>query len=123
MTPEEFNVIVDRRLAICRSVLCDKGREYSRGEDRLHNFKTAGQRRGITPERALDGMMLKHDVSIGDMISDAEKDPPVSPQRETMGEKITDAINYLLLLEGLLTERIDNQRKWVHVDPVEPQKD
>ena len=108
MTPEEFDKIVDLRLETCRSVLCDKGREYSRNGDRLHYFKEAGKRRGVTPERALDGMSLKHEISIGDIISDAENDPPVLPRRGVLGEKITDAINYLLLLEGILTEKIDN---------------
>lgn len=47
-----------------------KNDEYSRCEDKLHNFKRAGIRRDVPPEEALAGMLEKHLVSIEDMIQD-----------------------------------------------------
>lgn len=120
MTPERFKQIVDARLAHCREVLTAKGEEYSRDGDRLHNFKSAGRKRGCTPEKSLLGMDDKHTVSIDDIVEDLEmgKLPTVS----TLNEKISDAINYLLLLEGLIVERMDTASLPCPVAPPIPRR-
>ena len=105
MTPERFEQIVDARLAHCQKVLTAKGEEYSRDGDRLHNFKKAGRKLGETPEAALLGMNVKHTVSIDDIVTDLEAGE--LPTTKALDEKISDAINYLLLLEGLIVERLD----------------
>ena len=53
--------------------------------------------------KALGGMMVKHTVSVYDLIHDHESgaDIPV----ELWAEKITDSINYLFLLWALLNEQ------------------
>lgn len=104
MNHEEFNEIAKNRLDTCTEILIPKGLEYSRNGDRLHNFKTAGRIAGTTPERALLGMYLKHLVSIMDIIVDVEAGN--IPTKEILSEKITDSINYHLLLEALILERI-----------------
>lgn len=104
MNHKEFEKIVDNRLAQCRETLCAKGGEYSRDGDRLHNFKTAARIACVTPERSLFGMYLKHLVSVMDMIADIDNGE--LPTRGMMAEKIGDSINYHLLFEGLLEERI-----------------
>ena len=101
MSPEDFTEVVRRRLIRCEFVLVPKGHEYSRGGDRLHNFKKAAEIEKTTPEKALLGMAMKHIVSIMDMVEDL----PTLPAEETQAEKFTDAINYLLLLEALIEER------------------
>ena len=101
MTPEDFTESVRRRLIHCEFVLVPKGQEYSRGGDRLHNFKKAAAIEKCTPEKALLGMAMKHIVSIMDMVDDL----PDLPGQNTQDEKFTDAINYLLLLEALIEER------------------
>ena len=98
MDAKEFDEIVERMLARTRSVLVSKAGEYAT-DDRLHNFKVSGATQGITPMQALAGMMAKHTVSIYDMI---RKGKPYS--RGLWEEKLTDHINYLILLRGLIEE-------------------
>ena len=52
-----------------------------------------------TPEKALYGFLLKHLVSLNDMIVSGEK-----YSKELWLEKITDIENYLILLLGLLED-------------------
>jgi hypothetical protein len=99
----EFNEIAEARIEHCRNTLIIKGEEYSRDGDRLHNFKTAAAIDGETPEMALWGMLKKHVVSVRDMVADTERG--IVPSKKMVDEKITDWINYGLLLEGLIMER------------------
>lgn len=98
MLAEEFEKILNLRLALCRDTLIRKAAEYAT-EDRLHNFKIAGQVQDVTPVQALAGMMAKHTVSIYDMCASGKTYPP-----EMWSEKIGDSINYLLLLDALVRE-------------------
>ena len=52
-----------------------------------------------TPEQALYGFMLKHLVSLSDMVQSGKAYPEA-----LFEEKITDIENYLLLLLGLLKD-------------------
>lgn len=110
MNNETFEGILQFRLEQIKKTLSQKGAEYSRG-DRLSNFKGVAAARKITPEAALVGMWMKHIYSIWDMVDDIpaparEGSYPVS--RHQWSEKIGDAINYLILLEALVEERIDH---------------
>lgn len=99
MTPERFNEILDIRLHATRDVLGFKAGEYASTSDRLHNFKAAAAMLRGTPEQALLGMLVKHMVSICDMVLDGQ------PRAIALwNEKIGDAINYLILLEALVKE-------------------
>ena len=101
MTDKEFQKILESRLEKIKLVLARKASEYSRG-DRLHNFKRASEALRITPERACIGFLMKHIVSILDMVDDLERD--IHNPLVAWDEKIGDAINYLCLLEGIVTE-------------------
>ena len=102
MNAEEFDKIVGARMDWCMKTLCAKGDEYARGGDRLWNFKVAGRKLNCHPAEALAGMMVKHTVSVDDIIDGLAKG--VVPPKELVAEKIGDSINYLLLLEGLIEE-------------------
>ena len=52
------------------------------------------------------GFMLKHIVSINDIIEQSKEGK--LPSREVIDEKIGDVINYFILLEACLVERIQN---------------
>lgn len=104
MENDRFVELLTRRMKLTRETLATKGREYGRG-DRLQNFKRAGRLGDVIPEVALQGMLLKHLVSIFDMIDDIDQGT-VHPQ-SMWDEKLGDAINYLILLEALVVERID----------------
>lgn len=101
MNAEDFKKVVDDQLAHCRMVLLDKGDEYAPGVDRLSNFKMSAILQEITPIQALGGLMAKHVVALYDFIIHDEV------MYSRWEEKITDTINYLLLLEALIRERKD----------------
>ena len=99
MTPERFNDLLENRLSLTRDVLGSKAGEYASTSDRLHNFKAAAAMLRGTPEQALLGMLVKHMVSIYDMVLDGQ------PRAIALwDEKIGDAINYMILLEALVKE-------------------
>jgi hypothetical protein len=102
----QFPEIFDARVAACKAVLNNKAVEYAQGANRYHNFDKAAQCLNCTPEKALEGMMIKHFVSLQDIINSAENIHHLSP--EMVNEKITDTINYIILLEGLLCRRLDS---------------
>ena len=98
-----FDQVVENRIKQIRSILCKKAKEYASKTDRFHNFRVAARKMNTTPEIALQGMMAKHEVAVLDMIND-----PSKATEEMIDEKIGDNINYLILLEGLLKERINH---------------
>ena len=97
MKTEEFNKIMNWHIEHCKATLNNKATEYATG-DRLHNFKIAAEIQNTTAVQALAGMMAKHTVSIYDMCRDGCND------LDMWSEKITDHINYLLLLAALVRE-------------------
>ena len=100
MNSDWFETLCDDRIEKCLTVLELKSNEYSKDYDRLHNFKVA-KNLGVykTNEQALWGMFIKHLVCL----KDACDNPEIATEK-FIDEKITDSINYLLLLEGLLVE-------------------
>lgn len=108
MSNEEFNTIVDEQLGHCYELLCKKGLEYdSDTNDRLHSFKVAAKLQNEAPVEALAGMMAKHTVSIYDLIHARSSDLTI------WTEKITDHINYLLLLKAMLMDEYGGQNETV----------
>jgi hypothetical protein len=69
MTTPDFNKIVEDQLDRISNVLVKKAAEYNLDADRLSVFKHAAALSEETPEQALYGFMLKHIISITDMIN------------------------------------------------------
>ena len=107
MNDDEFSAVLDRRIKLIKHVLDYKSADYSREKDKLHNFKRAAKILGVTPEKALLGMYIKHLTSVLDIVDDIEQGK--LPTEDILEEKIGDSINYHILLEALINERI-NQR-------------
>ena len=104
MTEKKFQELLDYVIENhIKGKMCSKSAEYSRGDDKLHNFYRAAEIDRISPEEALRGMDLKHRTSISDMLDDLAFG--IDCPKEVWLEKITDDINYKLLLLGLLYER------------------
>ena len=99
MNTEKFNTILEDRLLSIRTVLGNKAKEYA-SCDRLYNFKRASEILRTTPEKALLGMLMKHLVSVIDLVEGS-----LEATEYMVDEKIGDAINYLVLLEAILKER------------------
>lgn len=100
MTAEEFDAILNRRLAKTKAVLAAKAGEYATAKDRLHNFKGCAAEFGGTPAENLWGFLKKHLMSVKDLAVGG-----LSPTEALVNEKIGDAVNYLILLEALLLEQ------------------
>lgn len=109
MTKNEFNSIIDSRVETIQEILRSKGKEYqsSTKDDVLHNFKEAAKIMGVTKEEALDGMMMKHYVSYRDMLNSVKEGKVHTA--EYVEEKIGDLINYFVLMEACMKERIDEK--------------
>ena len=63
MTSDKFDRVIADRIKNCLDTLGVKTDEYGT-DDRLHNFKGAGEIQNCTPIKALVGMMCKHTVSV-----------------------------------------------------------
>lgn len=102
VSTEYFDQVLENRIEATKAVLGSKAKEYADDTDRLHNFNTASRKlsagnRAVTREQALVGMMIKHEISIGDIIDKTAAGVPVSA--DMISEKIGGMINYLILLE------------------------
>lgn len=106
MDHKEFERVFEDQVDICRSMLVKKANEYAFDDERLHNFIIAGGLQGQTPVQALGGMMAKHTVSIYDMI---DSDSDGLQDFAKWDEKITDHINYLILLRACLIQAQRNE--------------
>ena len=99
MNSEWFEKVIKEQIKTCEDVLIGKAKEYATDNDRLHNFNNAAGMMSCDPKEALAGMMAKHTISVYDMCRSG-KDYPI----ELWNEKITDHINYLLLLKAIVEE-------------------
>ncbi len=99
MEIETFNNIINEQIERSKDVLIQKSGEYASDTDRLHNFYVSSKIQGIKPRQALAGMMCKHTTSIYDMVWSDE-----NYSMDKWNEKITDHINYLLLLRVIVEE-------------------
>lgn len=100
MTAVEFNDSVCKQLDYCKSLLVRKGAEYAPdSSDRLGSFKVAGALQNVSDKEAACGMLAKHIVSVYEMCRSTEQH-----SLEKWTEKITDSINYLLILKAMVDD-------------------
>ncbi len=104
MNSAEFDKIVEERCNKIKEILILKGKEYATDTDRLHNFNRASIISQQSREKALWGFALKHYVSYIDILDNVEKGK--LPSIELLDEKIGDLINYLILCEICIKEKI-----------------
>jgi len=90
---KQFDVFVRNRMQHCLSIMENRARQYAT-HDRLHNFKVAARITGDALPQAVQGMMMKHLVSVLDMAA-MRRDF----NRRDLEEKFTDLHNYLYFLE------------------------
>ena len=104
---KQFEEVMETRLDKIAEVLSAKRKEYATEKSRYHNFEVAARKMGCTPEQALMGIKVKHDVSVDDLVEwAATGDTRLTV--ELIDEKIGDSVNYLILLEGMLKRRIES---------------
>lgn len=108
MSETEFDKLIDSTLGEIRELLIVKGKEYRRNNDVFHNFKEGSKRTGLSPEKVLDGFLLKHEISIADMTDDLDKG--ILPTIDKINEKFLDNIVYLLLKKAMIVDRLKNSK-------------
>ena len=103
MKSEKFEEILSERIRKIKNILASKADEYG-SVDRLHNFKVAARLNHESPLDSAWGMATKHLVCIVDMV---KGDSPITPYM--VDEKIGDMINYLILMEAICLEQIEER--------------
>jgi hypothetical protein len=99
----KFKELLETRFTKTRKVYSKKMNEYANDLDVFLSFKKGvGFSFQNTPEGVAWEYACKHFESIKTIIS---KLPDEIPSDELVDEKIGDAINYLIILEGLIKER------------------
>ena len=101
---EFFDEVVTKTLVELKELLVVKGKEYRRNNNVYHNFDQGAKIKGITPEKVLDGFLLKHEVSIADITDDLDKG--ILPTKEKVEEKFNDNIIYLLIKKAMILNRL-----------------
>ena len=110
MNQKEFNEVIVRQTDRCKSMLVAKGAEYApravknTAVDRLAHFKKAAVVLNTTPRAALMGMLSKHLISVSDMCMGEQQ-----YSKEQWDEKITDSINYFLILCAIVEEELNEE--------------
>lgn len=94
-----FNTIIEAKIEEIRNTLVGKAKEYAADHDRLHNFAVTAKVRDQNLTQALAGMMVKHTVSVYDMINSGE-----AYSKALWDEKTGDHLVYLLLLQATIVE-------------------
>lgn len=101
--------IVDSRLDKIHAILNIKAKEYVRNDDRLHNFNVGAELENKTREEVLHSFFLKHYISYLDMLEDISRGK--LPTEAYVDEKIGDMINYLILQEASIKQKITKKRE------------
>lgn len=108
LTNKEFEATVEQQFQDCREILIEKTKEYVlTDDDRFSAFKLKWLHvlPTVNKKEVLWGQMVKHLNSIHDMcmINDDNYDLAMA---DKWVEKITDTINYLIILRGIVSDNI-----------------
>lgn len=114
MNSKQFDELVNNRISKTIQTLVIKAKEYASDTDRLHNFNKAGNMSNQSREKALKGFLLKHIVSLDDIIENLDKG--IIPSKDVIDEKIGDIINYHILIEACIIDRINSEEDKVNGD-------
>ena len=109
MDAQGFELFAHELLDHAEKVRIEKAAHYATDSDRLSNFRKAASLTGSSLPIAVSSMMVKHTVSIYDMVDNVYgKDPLGKYNKDLWLEKLGDQINYLLLLYAAIQETETN---------------
>lgn len=94
-----FKKGINKSVYQIQEILTIKSQEYWRDNNPFHNFETGARISNTYPEKVLYGFLLKHLVSLQDIINDL---PTKKVHQSLIEEKITDIVVYMLVLKELL---------------------
>lgn len=100
MTNKAFYELMNNIFADALIIAEQKGADYTKGStDALANFKEGGKAIGINPKEVCWVFMNKHYQAITNYVRTDGKS-----ESEPISERIKDMINYLVLLQAIITE-------------------
>ncbi len=101
MTNKDFYELMKTTFANCEGIARAKGEDYTKGSaDALANFKEGGKALNVDPKIVCWVFMNKHYQAITNYIRTNGQS-----ESEPISERIKDMINYLVLLQGIITEQ------------------
>lgn len=110
MNIQEFQQTVVEATDKINKVLVAKRKEYTNNDDPFHNFRAAtGVSLHNTKEAVAYEFLVKHLQSFKDIITFIEDKNYTNIDKVLLDEKAIDIINYVLLIRGMIIDRIDNQ--------------
>lgn len=107
MNNDKFNALLDEQLERCRNLLVKKNEEYATNTDRLSNFRQPSSLMRMHPAEVAFCYDAKHIASIQKIVHELSEGKV--PSKEMWQEKITDYINYGLLMNACVMEAIEKQ--------------
>lgn len=108
MKTNDFLKHVRERMARSMGVLDSKRKEYVYNDNPFQNFEEGvGMSIVNTREAVTYGYAVKHLQSIRGIIENFEVEG-ATPPKEVIIEKFGDAINYLIILEQMLLEHLED---------------
>lgn len=119
MTDNPMMAAIYEQMRRCESILAEKFKDYGNHEDPFWHFNRAAELLEQTPQQVLMTLFSKHLTCIVEMA----KDPHASSSAR-WEEKITDAINYLLILSAMVGESLisvpkQNETRWIGEEDAE----
>lgn len=112
MEPKIFNKHAENQFQECLKIMKTKGVEYVAGDnDRFANFKRIARKYGVPTELVCAIYLEKHLDSITNFIRQrcAGKKAKQIAATEPISGRVIDAINYLMLLDGIICEEAENE--------------
>lgn len=98
MTKQQQEVVFDNMVAEMRKVMLGKGDDYA-NEDRLSNFRLAGNICGVTPELNCLNLIATKVARLGVLLQGKE------PKNESVQDSILDLSNYSVLLNMIIVDK------------------
>ena len=102
MKIDEFNEMILVVLDKCRDIMNSKGVAYSGVDDKFGNFNRIADKLGLDRKQVWSVYFNKHIDAIDAFLRKEYKDC------EPIQGRIMDAINYLLLLYGMVDEEVQD---------------
>lgn len=92
-----IDVQLKNQIHLIKTILQNKAKEYSKDENRLHNFYVGSNLSSKNPIDVCFGYMLKHICSVYDILVVEDNIPSI----DIIQEKFNDLINYIILMHAV----------------------
>ena len=104
MQRRQFEEVSDELYEMVIETLLRKGVEYQKDNNVFSNFEENAKDLGLTKYQIWNIYFNKHVKSISNAIKTNPEDPTAKEMPEKLQGRIVDAVAYLLLLNGMISE-------------------